>query len=162
MPVYGASIEEFAEKITSDAGDIELDWSIEAAYHLAWALYCMNRLEKLGVVLRAPNGRTPIVSPALKQAWRELLYVRLHRTPATIMANDIVRGVTLSKTGVIYESKDHFTLSAYERGLGASDHGTPGSIHQGKPRTEIAGRSLRVRGRRARQFSRSTHARTRR
>jgi hypothetical protein len=162
MPVYGADIEELAKKISWEAEEIELDWSVEAAYHLAWAFYCLTRLEKLGVILKAQNGVTQIVAPAIKQAWRELLYVRLHRVSPEIMANDISRRVTISKTGVIHESKDNFTISAYKRGIGASDIGTPGSVHKGKPRAEVAGRSLRVRARRTRQFSKSKNAGTRR
>ena len=162
MPIYGAAIEELSEKISGEAEEIELDWSVEAAYHLAWAFYCLTRLEKLGVILKAQNGITQIVVPAIKQAWRELLYIRLHRVPSEIMANDIARRVTISKTGVIHESKDKFTISAYKRGIGASDSGTPGSVYQGKPRAEVARRGVRVRARRTRQFSKSKAAGARR
>lgn len=91
----GAGIEDFARVLEEEAPLGERDWSMDMAYHLAMALVSLQRLEEMGIELMF--GKRKLVEPSLKEAWRQLVYIRRRRLDDEIALNDILRPVTLSK-----------------------------------------------------------------
>ncbi|MCK4827718.1 hypothetical protein KA005_68960 [bacterium] len=91
----GADIEAFAEAIEIPTGP--RDWSIDIAYHLAMALISLHELQELGVQTTYRKKR--LIGPALEDAWRQLIFIRQRYVPEEIALNDVIRQVTLSKTG---------------------------------------------------------------
>ena len=91
----GADIEAFAEAIKAPIGP--RDWSIDLAFHLAMALISLHKLQELGVQTTYRKKR--LIGPALEDAWRQLIFIRQRYVPEEIALNDIIRQVTLSKTG---------------------------------------------------------------
>ena len=93
----GADIEAFAEAIAKKAPTGPRDWSIDLAFHLAMALISLRKLQKLGVQTTYRKKR--LIEPAIEDAWRQLIFIRQRYVPEEIALNDIIRQVTLSKTG---------------------------------------------------------------
>ncbi len=91
----GVDIEAFAEAIEVPTGP--RDWSIDIAYHLAMALMSLHELQKIGVQTTYKKKR--LIGPALQDAWRQLIFIRQRYVPEKVALNDIIRQVTLSKTG---------------------------------------------------------------
>ena len=102
----GAGIEDFARILNDEVPMEERDWSIDLAYHLAMALISLQRLEKMGLDLVFNHRK--MIEPNLKEAWRQLVYIRRRRLEDEVVLNDILRPVTLSKrTGkvLLHESR---------------------------------------------------------
>ncbi|HEC64228.1 MAG TPA: hypothetical protein ENI23_02935 [bacterium] len=102
----GAGIEDFARVLEDEVPIGERDWSIDLAYHLAMALISLQRLEELGLDLSFNTRK--LVEPSLKEAWRQLVFIRRRRLDDKVALNDILRPVTLSKqTGkvILHESR---------------------------------------------------------
>jgi len=93
----GADIEAFAEAIAKEESPSPRDWSIDLALHLAMALISLRKLQELGVQTTYRKKR--LIGPALEDAWRQLIFIRQRYVPEEIALNDIIRQVTLSRTG---------------------------------------------------------------
>ena len=119
----GAGIEDFARVLEDEVPIGERDWSIDLAYHLAMALISLQRLEKMGLDLMF--GPRKMIEPNLKEAWRQLVYIRRRRLKDEIALNDILRPVTLSKrTGkvMLHDSRkfNPNTVKLRQRNMGTS------------------------------------------
>lgn len=100
MSRYGGDdIRAFADAIKDQAPKEKRDWSIELAYNLALALISLDRLEEQGV--QTTYRRKKLIEPALQDAWRQLVHIRQRHITDEIALNDIIRQVTLSRTGRI-------------------------------------------------------------
>jgi len=107
MAAYGASIDEFLTAIRvfiHENEELTPDPTIEVAYHLSLAYGEISRLKELGVDTTV-SGRE-LVIPSLLMAWRELLFLRQSRLPASLMEGDIPRPVSLTRAGRILFHKD--------------------------------------------------------
>ena len=93
----GADIEAFARAIMKEVPTNPRDWSIDLAFHLAMASISLHELQKLGVQTTYRKKR--LIEPALEDAWRQLIFIRQRYISEEIALNDIIRQVTLSKTG---------------------------------------------------------------
>ena len=107
----GADIEAFAEAIEIPTGP--RDWSIDIAYHLAMALISLHKLQELGVQTTYRKKR--LIGPALEDAWRQLIFIRQRYIPEEVALNDVIRQVTLSKTGRVMIDASSNTIEGEQR-----------------------------------------------
>jgi len=107
MVKYGGNdIRAFARAIQGNAPSGIRDWSIDLAYHLAMALISLDKLKEKGV--QTTYRRKQLVEPALQDAWRQLVHIRQRHITDEIALNDIIRQVSLTRTGriIIDDSPD--------------------------------------------------------
>lgn len=119
MTRYGGDdIGAFAKAIEAEAPSNIRDWSIDLAYHLAMALISLNKISEAGV--QTTYRRKQLVEPALQDAWRQLVFIRQRYIPDEIALNDIIRQVTLSRTGriLLNDSPDTDTTGRHESNSG--------------------------------------------
>lgn len=125
----GADIEAFAEAIAKEGSTNPRDWSIDLAFYLAMALISLRKLQKLGVQTTYRKKR--LIEPALEDAWRQLIFIRQRYVSEEIALNDIIRQVTLSRTGRVM--------------INASSNTTEGEQHTGDSRIADAPKQRRYR-----------------
>jgi hypothetical protein len=102
----GADIKAFAEAIKGNAPSGIRDWSIDLAYHLAMALISLRKLQEHEI--QTTYRRKRLIEPALEDAWRQMVFIRQRYIPDQFALNDIIRQVTLSKTGkVMIDEENH-------------------------------------------------------
>ena len=117
----GADIGAFAEAIAKEVPTSPRDWSIDLAFHLAMALISLRKLQELGVQTTYRKKR--LIGPALEDAWRQLIFIRQRYVSEKIALNDILRQVTLSKTGrvMIDDSSNTNKSEQYTSDAGTTD-----------------------------------------
>ena len=126
MSSWGVSPDAFLKVLLQQSDyfpEKDRDWSIDAAVHIALAIYAVNKLEDQGVNIELLNR--PLVLPELDRAWRQVLHIRKD-LPSEILSNDIPRGVTLSKFGELLRESDNKAAYTAKPGPGG------GSRDQGK------------------------------
>ncbi|MCK5644791.1 MAG: hypothetical protein KAJ19_28585 [Gammaproteobacteria bacterium] len=109
----GADIGAFAEAIAKEVPTSPRDWSIDLAFHLAMALISLRKLQELGVQTTYRKKR--LIGPALEDAWRQLIFIRQRYVSEKIALNDILRQVTLSKTGRVMIDASSNTIEGKQR-----------------------------------------------
>jgi len=115
MARYGGDdIRAFAEAIREEAPSNIRDWSIDLAYHLAMALISLDKINEEGI--QTTYRRKQLIEPALQDAWRQLVFIRQRYVPDEFALNDIIRQVTLSRTGriLIDDSPDTDTTRRHD------------------------------------------------
>lgn len=126
MSSWGTSPDAFLKALLQQTDyfpEKDRDWSIDAAVHIALAMYAIYKLEDQGVNVELRNR--PLVLPELDRAWRQVLHIRKD-LPSEILSNDIPRGVTLSKFGELLRepnSKAAYTAKSGPGG-GSGDQDT--------------------------------------
>jgi len=100
----GEGIRVFAEQIKDEAPKGIRDWSIDLAYHLAMALVCLHKLQDAEI--QTSFKRKRLILPSLEDAWRQLILIRQRFVSDDFALNDIIRRVTLSRTGKVMIDED--------------------------------------------------------
>ena len=119
MTRYGGDdIRAFAKAIEKEAPSNKRDWSIDLAYHLAMALISLDKINEEGI--QTTYRRKQLIEPALQDAWRQLVFIRQRYITDEFALNDIIRQVTLSRTGriLIDDSPDTDTTGRHENNSG--------------------------------------------
>lgn len=93
----GATIEQMA-RVVADKHGPSRDLTLDIACHLALAWLSLMQLKEAGVDLTL--GRSELLEPLLKRAWRELLEARLRVSPEQLDTS------VLSRYGRIYRVGD--------------------------------------------------------
>ena len=110
MAAYGDSLDTLAARLEGLLPDGPRDWSVDAAYYIALAFLALRRLKESQVKLTV--NQRPLIEPALEQAYRELLYIRLKELPGEIMFSDVPRPVEITRTGRV-NGTDSTPLSSF-------------------------------------------------
>lgn len=113
MPAYGDSLEAWAVRMKEFLPSGQRDWSIDVAVHLGLALAALDQLRAQGVNTKFRSHS--LVVGALDEAWRELLFIRMRNIPVEIVAGDVPRLVTLTRTGLIINGTDQTLIPAHQR-----------------------------------------------
>src|SRR5512139_95724 len=111
MPVYGVSLQEWADRLKAGRPGGRRDWSMEVAFHIGMALGALQELQAQGISTTEGNRR--LVEEALESAWREILFIRLRNIPPEELMNDVPRIVRLTRTGQFINGTDQTSIPAH-------------------------------------------------